>query len=237
MTIEDVLAHIERRFREYADRSYQAGAERFFKEPVHSSGVRSIDLKKVESEVYAFIKKWPAKDREALCEALWLSGDLERGAMVCHLHRKFHKTFAARDFDLFARWIDRHVNNWAHTDGVASWLLAGAIANDPALIAKLPAWTKSKNRWKRRAAAVALLQEAKKGRHTSEIFEIATLLHQDPDDMVRKGVGWLLKETYPQRPRETAAFVKSLPFSRVTVRYAAEKMTPRDKAAVMEKCQ
>jgi hypothetical protein len=43
----------------------------------------------------------------------------------------------------------------------------------------------------------------------------------------------LLKEAYPRRPRETVTFVKSLPFSRVTVRYAAEKMTPRDKTMVM----
>ena len=235
MTVEDVLAHIERRFRECADNTMQQGAERFFKEPVRPRGIRSGDLKKIESEVYALVKRWTAAERETLCEALWLTGELEKGAIVCHIHRKFHGQFGARDFQLFAQWIDRHVTNWSHTDGVASWLLAGAIANDPSLIAKLPAWTKSKNRWKRRASAVSLLQEAKKGRHLEAIFDIANRLHQDEDDMVRKGIGWLLKEAYPKHPAKVVTFLTSLPFSRVTIRYAAEKMTPRDKAAVMRR--
>ena len=231
--VEDVLAHIERRFRELTDPVLKAGAEAFFKEAVQSRGIRSPDLKKIISETYAMVKLWPSKDREALCEALWLTGDLEKGAIICHLYRRFAKQLGAREFQMFARWIDRHVTNWAHTDGVASWLLAGSIANDPSLIAELPAWTRSKNRWKRRAAAVALLQEAKKGRNTEAIFDIAKRLHTDADDMVRKGVGWVLKETYPKRPQETVAFVRSLPFSRLTIRYAAEKMAAHDKAAVM----
>ena len=69
------------------------------------------------------------------------------------------------------------------------------------MIAELAPWTRSKNRWKRRAAAVALLHEAKQGRHTIAIFDIAKRLHKDADDVVRKGVGWLLKETYPKRPK------------------------------------
>ena len=43
----------------------------------------------------------------------------------------------------------------------------------------------------------SLLQEAKAGRHTDFIFEVAEALRGDADDMVQKGVGWLLKEAYP----------------------------------------
>ena len=49
--------------------------------------------------------------------------------------------------------------------------------------------------------------------------------------MVRKGVGWLLKETYPKRPREVLDFFedrrKTAP--RLVLRLAAEKMTPKHK--------
>jgi hypothetical protein len=52
---------------------------------------------------------------------------------------------------------------------------------------------------------------------------------------VRKGVGWLLKETYPKKPVETVRFL--LPWagkaSRVVLRYAAEKMIPADRAKVL----
>jgi 3-methyladenine DNA glycosylase AlkD len=118
---------------------------------------------------------------------------------------------------------------------VASWLLAGCIANQPDLRFRLTKWTSSKNRWKRRASAVSLLQEAKAGRNTEFIFSIAACLLPDRDDMVEKGVGWLLKQTYPKRPRETVEFLlkQGTAASRLTLRYAAEKMTTADRAAVL----
>ncbi|MCL4842013.1 MAG: DNA alkylation repair protein, partial [Bryobacteraceae bacterium] len=129
---------------------------------------------------------------------------------------------------LFERWIDRYVRNWAHCDGVASWLLAASIANEPELRLHLVSWTGSKNRWKRRAAAVALLQEAKAGRHFETITEVAAQLMADRDDMVEKGLGWLLKEAYPKQPESTFAYLMEQRgrASRLMLRIAAEKMPP-----------
>ena len=114
-------------------------------------------------------------------------------------------------------------------------LLAAAIANEPALIGELPAWTRSRNRWKRRAAIVALLQEAKTGRHTAAVLETAGLLLEDTDDMVRKGVGWVLKEAYPKRPREVMSFLlpRAERTPRLVLRLAAEKMSAADRAALL----
>ena len=116
-------------------------------------------------------------------------------------------------------------------------LLAASIQNQPELIALLPSWTKSPNRWKRRAAAVTLVREARQGRNTAAIFRIAGLLMEDSDDMVRKGVGWLLKETYPRKPKEALSFLK--PWRgrapRLVLRLAAEKMTPQDRAIALKR--
>ena len=114
---------------------------------------------------------------------------------------------ASANFGLFTRWLDRYVANWGHTDGLSLWLLGASIANEPGLIGELDAWTGAKNRWKRRAAAVALVPSARRGLHTREIFRIAQPLIPDEDDMVRKGVGWLLKETYPKKPAEVMRFL------------------------------
>jgi 3-methyladenine DNA glycosylase AlkD len=139
------------------------------------------------------------------------------------------------EFKLFERWIDRYVHNWAHCDGVASWLLAACIANEPTLSGELPEWTRSRNLWKRRAAAVAFLQEAKKGRRTGEIFAIADRLIGDPEEMVQKGIGWLLKETYPKQPEAVVDYLlpRRTQTTRLVLRYAAEKMSAEDRAAVL----
>jgi 3-methyladenine DNA glycosylase AlkD len=230
----ELAASIRTRLEAVAEPEMAAGARNFFREAIDPIGVRSVHLRKVVADAYRTVKKWPAAERNRLCTLLWDGGKMEEGVIVAHLYRRFAKQCGAAEFRMFERWVDRYVRNWAHCDGVSSWLLAACIANQPALMEQLPAWTESRNRWKRRAAAVALLQEAKQGRSTREIFAIAAMLRDDPDDMVQKGVGWLLKETYPRRPREVVGLLTAWTGApRLMLRYACEKMTPADRARVL----
>lgn len=192
-------------------------------------------LKKIGQGIYRVVKPWPVAERDRFCIELWEGNTNEEGALVCYVYRRFSKTCGAREFALFTRWLDRYVNNWGHTDGLSLWLLGASIKNDPSLINRLDAWTGSKNRWKRRAAAVALVPSARRGLHTREIFRIAAPLVPDDDGMVRKGVGWLLKETYPKKPTELMRFLMPLraQASRLVLRYAAEKMRPADRARLL----
>jgi 3-methyladenine DNA glycosylase AlkD len=210
-----------------ADPEFAAGVRRFFKEPVQPRGVPAPQVREVARLAYRELKQWPVAERDRFVTELWKSGVLEEGSVVCYVYRRFAKSCDRREFVMFEQWIDRYVKNWGHCDGVSTWLIAASIANRPELMSGLARWTKSKNRWKRRAAAVSLIQEAKQGRSTETIFQICDLLRGDSDDLVRKGVGWLLKETYPKRPRETIRFLeqwrKSAP--RLVLRLAAEKMT------------
>lgn len=236
MNVTELAAFVQSEFEARREPQFSENLRWFFKEQVDPYGVRGVDIRDVARLVYREVKGWPAKQRDQLCEALWKTGRLETGALVSHLYRRFRKQCGAREFALFERWIDRYVHNWAHTDGVASWLLSACVENEPALIERLFLWTRSKNRWKRRAAAVALLQEAKQGRHTEAIFRMAEALFPDADPMVQKGVGWLLKETYANKPDATVAFLneRKAEASRVTLRYAAEKMSAEDKRMVMK---
>lgn len=231
---DDCIKMIVERLAALADSVFAAGQRRFFQHEVATFGVRSADLHRLARELGREIKPWPPAARNRLMEALWRDGRLETGALVCYLYRRFALQCGACEFKLFERWIDRHVRNWAHCDGVASWLLAASIANDPELRLHLLPWTGSKNRWKRRAAAVALLQEAKAGRHFETIAQVAERLLADRDDMVEKGLGWLLKEAYPKQPEVVFAFLMEQRgrASRLALRIAAEKM-PVDRRRVL----
>ena len=233
--IPEILAWIRRELKAHVDPVYRAGLLAYFREPIDPYGVRTPTVKRIAAAVYKAVKPWPAARRNKLCEELWKSGKSEEGGISIYVCRRFRKQCAAPEFKLFERWVDRYVRNWAHCDGVSSWLLSGCIENDPSLIPRLAPWVLSRNRWKRRAAAVSLLQEAKQGRNLDAIFQIAGALLEDPDDMVQKGVGWLLKETYPKRPREVVRFLepRKQGTPRLLLRYAAEKMTPADRARVL----
>jgi 3-methyladenine DNA glycosylase AlkD len=230
MTVDELVSATESSMKAAASPEHETGVRNFFVEPVNPWGVRSADMKSIEQMVYRELKTMTPSDRNKYCDRLWRRGKLEEGALVCHVYRRFASQCGACEFKLFERWIDRYVTNWAHCDGISSWLLAASIANEPALKAALHDWTNSKNRWKRRAAAVSLIQEAKKGRRAEDIFRIAGALACDPDLMVQKGVGWLLKETYPKRPEAVVAFLEEAQPPRLVLRYAAEKMSAEDKA-------
>ena len=191
--------------------------------------MRSPQLIALSAEIYREIKPWPVASRDEFVTRLWKDGHIETGALACYTYRRFAKTFGEREFRLFEHWLDRYATNWAHCDGLGVYLLAPTLAGVPDLARELPPWTQAKNRWNRRGAAVALVKEARRGRHLDLVFEVARGLGGDPEDLVQKGAGWLLKEAYPPHPRAVVAFLKEhgKGWPRLVLRYAAEKMTER----------
>jgi 3-methyladenine DNA glycosylase AlkD len=235
MRVREIARGIRLRLEAEAEPAFRDGVQSFFKEPVDPWGVRAPAVHKIAREAWQEVKTLPVRERDRLMDDLWRSGKLEEGSIAILLYGRLRKGCGAREFGLFERWIDRYVRNWAHCDGVASWLLAACVGNEPSLIERLPAWTRSRNRWKRRAAAVALIQEAKQGRSTVTILDQAERLLEDGDDMVRNGVGWLLKEAYPKKPREVMAFLvpRTARASRLLLRYAAATMSGADRASLL----
>jgi|SRR5579871_61145 len=231
MMVRQLLRMVRGRLKEAADPAFRAGVRNFFIEEVDPYGVRTRDVQAIVSATYRECKKWPTAELFRFADPLWKSGKLEEGVIVCHLLKRYSRGFGAREFRCFEVWIDRYVQNWSHCDGLSTWLIAASIANEPKLIKRLDRWTHSRNRWKRRAAIVSLLQEAKLGRNSDAVFRIAERLMDDDDVLVQKGVGWVLKEAYPRRTRDVLEFLDPWRSKapRLVLRIAAEKMAPRDK--------
>ncbi len=213
----------------------RAAARRFFREPVDPYGVGAVEVKKLAREAARVVRPWTPAERNRLCTGLMQGGKLEEPALVAYLYERFARQCGRCEFKLFERWVERWVSNWAACDAISTRLVAASIANEPALASELLPWTASKNRWKRRAAAVSLVKEARRGRQTAAIFSLSTRLMLDDDEMVQKGAGWLLKETYPLKPIETVRFLNGWKdrAPRLTLRYAAEKMTAADRRKVL----
>jgi 3-methyladenine DNA glycosylase AlkD len=231
VTTEEMLALVRERLAAAADPLVKEGMERYFKGTIRANGVKAPVVHALAREIHKEVKQWPAAQRNRFCTELFRSGMSEEGGVAIYLYRYFRSGCHQCEFRLFERWIDRYVDNWAWCDGVSSWLVHASLKNEPSLIEEIPGWTESPKRWKRRAAAVSLMPFGQRGEQTQAIFAVARLLAGDADDMVRKGVGWLLKETYPRKRRETVRFLRSVkpPFARLVLRIAAEKMTAGDR--------
>jgi len=95
----------------------------------------------------------------------------------------------------------------------------------PELLPELKQFAFSKNRWKRRASAVALIYPVKNNKNLTNVFETAKILLQDKDDLVQKGYGWMLKVASQKFPEEVKNFVEKnkSKMPRTALRYAIEK--------------
>jgi 3-methyladenine DNA glycosylase AlkD len=101
------------------------------------------------------------------------------------------------------------------------------MAAEPARCRQVFLWAKSPNRWRRRAACVALIRGTRERRYFAEIVRLSNRLLQDEDDMVQKGLGWLLRETAKADPKRTVPYLmkirKNAP--RLVLRTACERLS------------
>ena len=71
-------------------------------------------------------------------------------------------------------------------------------------------WAKSRDHWHRRAACVALIQGTRRKMFFPEIKRLSNTLLFDDDDMVQKGLGWLLRETAKANAKRTIPYLLSI---------------------------
>jgi 3-methyladenine DNA glycosylase AlkD len=183
------------------------------------------------------VKGFDKEDVFALCEELYQSGYLEEAFIVTAWVPNLKESFEPGDMVRFRYWVTTYITNWATCDGFCNHSVGDFIEKYPGFIRELKDWTRSENRWMRRAAAVSLIIPAKRGKYLADVLEIADLLLTDSDDMVRKGYGWLLKEASRLHQEEIFAYImahkKEMP--RTSLRYAIELMPPDKRSEVMKK--
>jgi 3-methyladenine DNA glycosylase AlkD len=85
--------------------------------------------------------------------------------------------------------------------------VAPMVCEKPARVRLVSAWAKSRNRWQRRAACVALIRGTRRKMFFPEVTRLSDLLLGDADPMVQKGLGWLLRETAKADRKRTVPYL------------------------------
>jgi len=227
--IEHTPAHLKRRLRQLADPAARKSQQRFFKETVRGLGVRTPDVRRLAARTAAEYRRrgLGVDEVHELAGSLWAGGLLEERSLAVFLVQRYEADLERRHWQRLEGWT-RSLANWAETDGLCIYALAPLLQREPSLVARLDGWTRSSNPQQRRAAAVALVPLARRGRQHEAAFHICALLAEDQNDLVQKGVGWLLKEISRTQPRPAVDFLQKhrSRLSRLTVRYASAKLPP-----------
>ncbi|MGB2579625.1 3-methyladenine DNA glycosylase AlkD [Elusimicrobium simillimum] len=236
--MEDTLRSLRADLKSMTDAKTIAGAQNFFKEEIKIYGVKISAVTLLSRKYYKeHLKNLNKNTIFKLCEKLWQSGYMEEAFIACNWSYYAKDKYEEKDFKTFARWVKKYVTNWATCDTLCNHTVADLLEKYPHYITNLKTWAKSKNRWVKRGAAVTLILPARKGLFLPDIFEIADTLLTDPDDMVQKGYGWMLKAASQAHQKEVFNYVikHKAVMPRTALRYAIEKMPQNLKQKAMEK--
>jgi len=232
-----VINKIRQELKQNSDQKTKKTGQNFFKEKIRLYGVKTAIVTRIGKEYFKDIKNKKKTEIFDLCEELWRSGYVEESFIACNWSYYVRKDYETGDFKVFEKWISNFVSNWASCDTLCNHTVGAFVEMYPEYVSDLKKWARSKNRWMRRASAVALIIPAKQGEFLKDIMEIADILLLDQDDLVQKGYGWMLKTASHMHQKEIFDYIikKKAGMPRTALRYAIEKMPKELKIRAMEK--
>lgn len=238
ITMREIIRKIRKDLKSKVDLDYKKGCSNYFKEPIKIYGVRSKPLQEIGRKYWPEVKDMPKKDFFLFVEELLKSNYNEESGLAFKWLFRRKSEYTKSDFKIFERWLKKYVTNWGKCDDFCTHAFGELIFQFPELIFKTKSWSKSKNRWFRRASAIIFIYPIRKDKKfLKDIFAVSDVLLLDEDDLVQKGYGWTLKEAANLYQKEVFDYVmknkEKIP--RTALRYAIEKMPKNLKKQAMER--
>ena len=234
-----IAAHIRRVLKDGGSAPHTAEVQHFFKHEVKSRGWYTAELRKVAKR---FRRAIAAKNGLPfllqVADQLFRGEVLEEKVFAVLLLEEMTGQFGPDEFKLFECWLDR-VSTWADHDALIHYLIGPLIAADERYLQRSSRWAKKRSTWHRRAAAVSLIHSTRQHKNFDHIQKVTDLLLSSDDDMVQKGLGWLLREAAKANREQTVAYLMTIRdrTPRLVLRTACETLPAETREKVLGKAK
>ena len=232
----EIAAQIRRALTDGGSAEHAAGVQWFFKEEITSRGWYTAALRRaIRGCRREILREHDFRFLTEVADQLFSGPVLEEKTAGVFLLEALDAQCGDREFRMFELWLDR-ISSWADHDGLVHYLIAPMVAAKPARMKFVFRWAKSPSRWHRRAACVALIRGARAKMFFPEIVKLSELLLGDKDDMVQKGLGWLLRETAKFDAKRTVPYLMRIRgrAPRLVLRTACETLPAHTKKKILE---
>jgi 3-methyladenine DNA glycosylase AlkD len=231
-----VAAALARQLREWRDPGRAAAIQRYFKGAVVSLGIGTPRLRCLaRQQVSRRRTSWQAEDAIDCCDRLLHEPELEVRMTGVVLLSGFQKTLTADLLPLAEGWLRERLDNWALVDVFCGSILTPLLAREPALARTLARWSRDHRLWVRRASLVTLVLPARRGDRLDLAYRLAREHFADPEDLMHKATGWLLREAGKTDPGRLREFLlrhgPAIP--RTALRYAIERFPAAERARLL----
>lgn len=131
-----------------------------------------------------------------------------------------------------------HLHTWSATDDFCSRVVQPLLLKRPEkMLLLLRRWNRAKSMWKRRASVVAFTRKVgASGQFTKEALAVCNNLAFAEEDLIRKAVGWALKDLMRGDMKPVLAYVKKLRrqgASAVVTLYAIRELKGKERREVL----
>jgi 3-methyladenine DNA glycosylase AlkD len=188
--------------------------------------VPAAAVRTIARDVVARHPQWSVDDAMAFADVLMADRHLEAKGVGIEALARFHAQFTPRLLAPWKRWLaGNRADNWATTDSLCGSLVGPLLVAYPSLLPRISAWASHRNLWVRRASLVSLIPSLRSGAALDEAYELALALHGDPEDLIQKAVGWVLREAGKVDPARLERYLRAHfdQIPRTTLRYAIER--------------
>jgi len=141
-------------------------------------------------------------------------------------------------FDLFDEFLDSF-NNWATTDWFCFRIIQPLLIKYPEETLKLlMKWNLSENIWKRRASIVSFTKKiAMEENFIDQIFYLCDNLIWDEEELIKKAVGWGLRDNMHKSKERIVEYIKTLRKEGVSskiISNAIQNLSTEEKAKILK---
>ncbi|HLQ37105.1 MAG TPA: DNA alkylation repair protein [Planctomycetota bacterium] len=185
-----------------------ASAKKYLKSDLQFFG---CDTGSIRDTAKGFVAAWPGLTRAQLCafvKHLWQSPVHELRSVGIAILELRQEVLEPADLPLLEELLQKS-HSWAYVDWIAVHLVGDLVARAPKLKKELRRWAGDPDFWLRRASLLALLLPLRAGEGDFALFtELAVPMLPDPEEFIRKAIGWVLREASKKQPGLVRAFVQ-----------------------------
>ena len=213
------------------------GAQQYFKQAILALGVSAPALRRLVRERAQPLRAcWQAREAISLCDRLLREPELEIRAAGILVLAAFKRELTPDRLQSAERWLRQRLDNWALVDGFCSAVLSPSLERYPHFETTVTAWSGAESLWLRRAALVTFVPLARHGRRLDTAYRLAQEHFDDPEDLLHKATGWLLREAGKTDRRRLRQFLlqhgPAIP--RTALRYAIERFSASERTELLQ---
>lgn len=215
---------------------FVAQSRTYFKphEKVRFHGVAAPEVRRLARELHRDLNPpWGVAEAIEFCDLMLRRPFMEEKTLGILVLSRYQERLPDGLFGRVHMWFSgMHCDNWAATDALCGEVLGPLLIQHPSRVPAIRTWARSKNVWLRRSSLVALIPPVRKGRCLNEAYATVRILLGDPENLIHKACGWLLREAGKIDAGRLEAFLlengERIP--RTALRYAIERFPePRRK--------